>query len=323
MSEPWVITGANGYLGGELCQGLALRGKHVFAVARAGRALEGLAKAGIACSTYDEMRRILVEGSVLVHCAGKVGVTGSWHEFESVNKDWPLFLFDQAAQSGVRCFIYVSSVAAIGYSNRPDQGTLDETAPSKLLAGELYGRSKWLAEQSLLERAKTVSTRLVILRPGLVYGRRPFGFPQGWLRRGIIADPLQRLPLLHIESFINAVMCVAEHRSASGVFFVVDEEQPRLLEVNELRLKHGILKYQPWRVGRPVFRTLCMLRSLVRILRSKRGTVPKGYARVQYCLNVRRLEYSTKKIRTETGWRPSLTLEEGIKTCRYETQKRT
>src|SRR5680860_321096 len=184
MSLPkrYIITGANGYLGSEVCKELARQGEQVVALARPERQLDGLSNAAIACHTYDDLPSIFSKGDVVVHCAGKIGITGAWSDFESVNRDWSVSLFKQAAECGVSCFMYVSSVAALGYKNRREETVLDESAQPRLVKGELYGRSKWLAEQSLQRLTAQGPTRLIILRPGLIYGRRPLAKKQTWLR---------------------------------------------------------------------------------------------------------------------------------------------
>lgn len=313
MSKRWIITGANGYLGGELCKGLQRMGERVCGVARAGRSVTPLEELGIPCNTYEELASVLAPGDIVVHCAGKVGNTGHLDEFTRVNVDWTLSLFDQAAERGVSCFVYVSSVAALGYKNRPGDKVLDESSEPELVAGELYGRSKLLAEQALQKRVRSTETRLIILRSGLIYGRRPFASSQTWFRRGIVVDPDQRVPLVHIDSFLDAVAKVAENPEAKGLFFVVDEEQPMLRDLNALKMQHGILRYHPWCIGKVGFRLLCLCRAIARILRGRRGTVPTGYALAQYYFQTRRLIYSTEKLHKKVGWAPAVSLKNGMK----------
>ncbi|MCP4541865.1 MAG: NAD-dependent epimerase/dehydratase family protein [Chloroflexi bacterium] len=313
MRQRWIITGANGYVGGELCKGLYHQGGTVLAVARVGKSLAHLEEMGISCHTYENMPSILSSGDVLVHCAGKVGNSGTWDEFLSVNRDWTESLFNQATECCVSCFIYISSIAALGYKNRPENETLDESSSPDHAKGELYGRSKWLAEQALQDRARNASTRLIVLRPGLIYGRRAFAASQTWLRRGVIVDPGQRVPLVHIDSFIEAVVRVVEHPGAHGVFLVVDEEQPVLCDLNAIKIRYGILQFAPWRIGKVGFWLLWLSRSIVRILRGRTGEVSKGHALAEYYFHTRRLRYSTQKLRSQVGWTSEVSLKDALK----------
>jgi nucleoside-diphosphate-sugar epimerase len=271
---------------------------------------------GISCHIYDELPAILSRGDNLVHCAGKVGNSGSWDEFASINIDWTALLFDQAAERGVSCFIYVSSVAALGYKNRPGKEVLDESSPPNLFEGELYGRSKLLAEQMLLNHSQDTSTRVVNLRPGLIYGRSPSTVSQTWLRRGIVVDPDQRVPLVHINSFVEAVTRVTENPEAEGVFLVVDQEQPTIQDLNTLKINLGILKYHPWRIGKVGYWLFCLGQTLARNMRGRSGSVQKGYALAHYYFQTRRLLYSTEKLRNLVGWAPAIPLYDGLKMSR-------
>lgn len=308
MSERWIVTGANGYLGGELCKGLQRLGEQVHGFARQGRSMKFLEKEGIECHSYEELPTFLYQGDVVVHCAGKVGNTGGWEEFRRINIDWTVSLYEQAAKQGASCFIYVSSVAAIGYKNRGKNAVLDESSEPELLEGELYGRSKLLAEQALQERARNTATRLVILRPGLIYGRRPFASVQTWLRRGVVVDSRQRVPLVHIDSFLDAVFKVGEKPEAEGVFFVVDEEQPMLRELNAMKRQHGLLRYTPWQIGGIGYSLLQMCGLVARTIRGKRRNIPHGYTLAERCFRTRRITYSTNKLRFQVGWLPKVTL---------------
>jgi nucleoside-diphosphate-sugar epimerase len=311
--QRWIITGANGYVGGELCKGLRQQGGTVLALARTGRDLTHLEEMGISCHTYEDLPSILRGGEVFVHCAGKVGSDGAWDEFVSVNRDWTESLFHQASEAGVSCFIYVSSVAAFGYKNRPKIEMLDESSPPLLVEGERYGRIKLLAEKALWDCAQDASTRLIILRPGLIYGRRPFARSQTWLRRGFVIDPEQRVPLVHIDSFIEAVVRVAEHCEMHGVFLVVDEEQPTLRDLNAIKMRYGLSQFSPWRIGKMGFWLLWFLRSIVRLLRGCPGKISLADAFAEYYFHTRHLLYSTQKLRAQVGWAPAVSLEDALK----------
>ncbi|MCF6286014.1 MAG: NAD(P)-dependent oxidoreductase, partial [Candidatus Hydrogenedentes bacterium] len=241
MSGKWLVTGANGYLGGEVCRGLQKEDYDVCALARPGHTLDSLEKCGVTCHSYDALPGLMAEGDVFVHCAGKVCDTGLWDDYQQINVDWTLSLYEQAIQRGARCFVYVSSVAALGYSKRQSDIDLDESDEPLLTTGELYGRSKLLAEQALQQRSRTAQTRLVILRPGFIYGRRPLAPSQRWLRRGSIVDPNQRVPLVHVDNFLSALTRTGKDTNASGIFLFVDDEQPMLGELNALKLEYGIL----------------------------------------------------------------------------------
>ena len=133
MNRQWLVTGANGYLGGELCDGMRRAGHTVCGFVRSGRSSEIRQAKGVRCETYEALPEIMSAGDVLVHCAGKVCATGNWADYERTNVDWSVSLYDSAASRGAACFIYVSSIAAVGYSNRNGESSLTEDAEPRLL----------------------------------------------------------------------------------------------------------------------------------------------------------------------------------------------
>ena len=313
MKKRWVITGANGYLGGELCRGLYRRGEKVLAVARFGKHLNDLIDVGIQCQTYDDLS--LSPGDIFVHCAGKTEPAGSWEDFKRVNVEWPVQLFNQATEKRIACFVYVSSVAALGYMNRQEKGPLKENAEPMLASGELYGRSKLLAEHALHEMAREKTIRLVIFRPGKIYGRRSLVRKQTWFRRGVLVDPLQRIPLLHIDNFLDALYLVVLKTEAEGIYCVVDDEQPPLRELNRKKIELGLMRYPPWQIGRIGFWMLNATRMAIRTIRGQFHTHPKGYRMAEFYFQTRRLLYSTEKLTSLVGWTPTKGLAEGLMEC--------
>src|SRR5262249_14508666 len=102
----------------------------------------------------------------LLHSAALIHVrrTSDWYR---VNTEGTLALAQSAKESGVRRFVFVSSNAAGGRAD-DNSHLLKESDPPRPLSH--YGRSKWLAEQGLLEMHKPGSFDVCILRPSMFYG---------------------------------------------------------------------------------------------------------------------------------------------------------
>lgn len=315
MIQRWVITGANGYLGGQLCKGLCAKGDNVVGIARPGRSLKHLEACGVVCHTYEDLPAVLSNGDIFIHCAGKVGNLGSLDEFIMVNRDWSLALFDMAADHGVRCFVYMSSVAIFGYKNRVGNGILTEAFVSENVKGEFYGRSKLAAEQALNKRAQSKETGLLIFRPGLIYGHRSFAAKQTWLKRGIVIDSNQCIPLIHMDNLTEAVKAVAVNDKINGVYLAVDKEQPTIDELNNLKIRYGLLTYSPWHIGRIGFWGLWFCRVLFRLLRGRydRGSLSSAVA--EYYFHTRKLSYDTSKFKSDFGIEQKVSLEKGLAEC--------
>lgn len=98
------------------------------------------------------------------HSAGVLHVarTSEWYD---INANGTHLLANAAAEAGVERLLFISSNAAAGRAPSADR-LMVESDPSRPLSH--YGRSKWLAEQSVNALSSRMQT--VILRPCMFYG---------------------------------------------------------------------------------------------------------------------------------------------------------
>ena len=109
--------------------------------------------------------------SELVHCAARVHVMAETavhplDEFRRVNVLGTLNLAQQAAKSGVRRFVLVSSIGVNGASTSHRPFTSEDQAQPH----SPYAQSKYEAELRLQALATETGMEVVIIRPPLVYG---------------------------------------------------------------------------------------------------------------------------------------------------------
>lgn len=305
----WIVTGCNGYLGSEICLFLHSAGKYVIGVARSNRDTKSLTDAGIKCITYDDLAETLGKSDIFIHCAGKTGFVGTWEEYEKINVQWTKDLFNLCSQHNIECFIFISSVAAMGYKNR-EHAVLTEKSEPLLHAEEYYGRSKLLAEQSLEELSKSSRIRTFMLRPGLVYGNRPALTNHKRFRRGSIVDPEARIPFTHVNNFTEALLRIVSFATTEGVYLVVDDEQPTQRELIALKKKLGLIKYEPWTIGVKAFFLKQEIKNLLKKFRFKKN-MKSPPTDLLIIFHTRKLIYDCRKLKGETGWEPSISLEEG------------
>jgi len=103
---------------------------------------------------------------VVYHLAGIAHQRAPVQHYEAVNYRATLALAEGAERAGVRLFVYLSSVKAMGPASGGDARCEGEVAAPS----EPYGLSKWQAECALRERFACSAMAVVILRPALVYG---------------------------------------------------------------------------------------------------------------------------------------------------------
>ena len=87
--------------------------------------------------------------------------------FRAVNVDGTLNMARQAAASGVKRFVFISSVKVNGESKKPGRAFTESHAPNPQ---DAYGQSKHEAEQGLRQLSVGTGMEVVIIRPPLVYG---------------------------------------------------------------------------------------------------------------------------------------------------------
>ena len=166
-----LLTGGSGFLGSFVAEQLAAAGHLVRALVRPlsdRRVLERLAGVEFANGAIEERASLdaAVSGvDAVVHVAGIVKARRP-DEFFSVNAQGTKNLLEAAVGKGVRRFVYVSSLAAVGPSL---DGTPvpDDAEPRPVTH---YGRSKLEAERAVL--AAKGELHVTVVRPPLIYGPR-------------------------------------------------------------------------------------------------------------------------------------------------------
>lgn len=170
---------------------------------------------------------------VVVHCAARVHVMDEreadpLEAFRRMNVRGTLRLAEQAAQAGVRRFIYLSSIKVNGEGTQPGHAYTADDVPAPL---DPYGISKWEAEQALLLLASKTGMDVVIIRPVLVYGpgvKANFRSMMAWLNRGVplpLGAITNKRSLVAVDNLVDLVMtCVHHPAAANQVFLVSDDE---------------------------------------------------------------------------------------------------
>ena len=157
------VTGASGFIGGALVRRLAERGQEVLPAHR-GEAARGISD--LARRSEADLARMLAGVDAVYHLAGLH--EGSRHataaDFDAVNRDLTLRLFNAACAAGVRTFVWLSTIKVLGEVAAEPLGP---EAPYAPVGG--YAQSKTRAERALLD-AGGHATALAVVRPPLVYG---------------------------------------------------------------------------------------------------------------------------------------------------------
>ncbi|MDX2505488.1 MAG: NAD-dependent epimerase/dehydratase family protein, partial [Gammaproteobacteria bacterium] len=177
---------------------------------------------------------------IVVHTAARVHIMNDTsndplEEFRKVNTYATLNLAKQAADSGVKRFVFLSSIKVNGELTMPCHlFSSDDT----FVPTDPYGLSKYEAEQGLLALAKETGMEVVIIRPPLVYGpgvKANFASMMRWMEKsiplpfGAIHNQRSLVALDNLVSFI--IHCIDHPKAANEIFLISDGEDVSTTEL--------------------------------------------------------------------------------------------
>ena len=327
MKKNYLITGGAGFIGSNYVHRLLKRGEAVTIfdnLARAGapRNLEWLKKEFGANAfevivgdvrDADRIAEAAKGADVIVHLAGQVAVTTSVtnprDDFE-VNALGTFNVLEAARLSGKKpIFLYASTnkvyggmddVEVVEDATRWHYKDLTYGAPETqpLDFHSPYGCSKGTGDQYVRDYFRIYDLPTVVLRQSCIYGPRQFGIEdQGWLAWMIIAavtgrkitiygDGKQVRDVLHVDDLLDAYdAAIANIEVAKGQVYNMGGGVNNVLAI--------------WAEFGPMIESL-----LGKKIEVARGDWRPGDQRVFYA------DY--RKAERELGWKPKISLEEGI-----------
>lgn len=311
-----LITGASGFIGGALTRQLVARGARVRAVVRSTSSIDHLNLPGveivIAEPTIPGSIDPFVPGcDVVVNAAGTV--SGSAQAQWAINLEGARNVAAAAIEAGVPRVVHVSSAGVYGFRT---PGDVDEDSP--LDPGPMpYGASKAAGERAVRELAAAASgTRVSVIRPALVYGPGSRVWTRGlfrWARRRptiFLGDGSGWAPMVHVDDVVELITVLASHDGAVGqVFNCAADPVPTWRDV--LSGYAGLAGRSGW-LGVPVAPVRTISRVLARLAPS--GTPAAELPGLIDFLTGRR-RFRVDKAADLLGWRPRVTLEEGLASC--------
>ena len=170
-----LVTGANGFVGAAVVRALVAEGQPVRALVRPGsdqRNLEGLGVERVEgdITIPDSLAAALTHCRYVFHVAADYRLWVPDPEpMYNVNVKGSVNVLEAAHAAGVERLVHTSSVATLGLKS--DGIGADEETPSTLkdMIGH-YKRSKFLAEQAVRERARTLGLPVVTVNPSTPIG---------------------------------------------------------------------------------------------------------------------------------------------------------
>ena len=305
-----LVTGATGFVGRALVAQLVAQGRDdVRALTRhlPANPLRGAKYlSGGNLNLKTQWQPLLAGVHAIVHTAARAHVlhdcaVDPLAEFRRVNVAGALRLAEQAAEVGVRRFVFVSSIGVNGVQSPPGEvfSPADQPNPHNS-----YTLSKWEAEQGLLRVADETGMEVVIIRPPLVYGPNApgnFGSLMRWLNRGIplpLGAIHNKRSLVALDNLVDLIITCLTHPAAANQTFLVSDGED--LSTTELLRRMGAALGKPAR----------LIPVPVSVLKLGAALVGKPELAQRLCGS---LQIDMSKTRELLGWTPPFSVDEGLK----------
>ena len=297
-----LVTGANGFVGRHLVPVLQDRG---WLVRRALRApsdnRNDVRIASIDAAT--DWRKALTGVEAVVHLAARAHQTNdntSSYLYRSVNTEGTLQLARCAAEAGVRQFVYISSILVNGSTTDNRSPFREDDIPEPRGA---YGLSKADAEFGIKILAAGRAMHVTVIRPPLVYGASAEGNFRLLVKAVNLGIPLPFASIRNRRAFLaveNLSSFIVDRLSRANekfdIFIVADEEQVSTPELIRRIASAGGTSSRLFPLPKFVLNGLF-----------KAGRRPEAYDSV-----VGSMELDISKV-ASTGWRPPVSLDEGLR----------
>ena len=308
-SSTVLVTGANGFVGRAVVARLVLDGRNVHAATRSLHSLpfappRVLQFPGLDFGGYIDWSVALKGVGTVIHCAARVHImqdpaADPIGEFRRVNVEGSRLLASQAAEAGVRRFVFVSSVGVLGGETTSNSFRADDI-PAPHTA---YAQSKLEAELLLRQLSTKTGLEICIVRPPLVYGHHApgnFGALLRAVERGIplpLGSVNNRRSFVAIDNLVDLLVRCADHPAAAGQVFLVSDDDD--LSTTELvRRIAKISGRRSWLLPLPV-----------RLLRGVAKLMGRGIA-AQSLLGSLQLDIA--KTRDLLNWAPLIGMDEAL-----------
>jgi nucleoside-diphosphate-sugar epimerase len=244
---------------------------------------------------------VVIHTAALTHIVHKE-VIDPLAEYRRVNVEGTLNLACQAAEAGVRRFVFISSIKVNGEATTPGHPF---TAEDPAKPQDAYSLSKAEAEAQLKQMGQETGMEVTIIRPPLIYGpgvKGNFYRLISLVSRGL-PIPLgcvthNRRSLVGLDNLVDLILVCARHPNAANQIFLVSDGDD--LSTTEL------LK----RIGKALNNPASLLSVPVGVISSI--AVLFGKKRITQRL-LGSLQVDIKRTCELLNWKPSVSVDEGLR----------
>lgn len=214
-----LVTGANGFLGNHVVNGLLKNGHQVTAmIHRNNEVLHGTGAKIVQANLLDfpSLEKAAEGVDCIVHVAGAMSSSSKDRErLFQINVEGVKNIVKLAEEKKAR-LIHISSCVAVGANLSEAEPLLTENSENRTI-GQNFANydSKRKGEELVLQAARTGKISAIVLNPGLIYGA---GDVRKSIRKGNIKAAAGKLPfytsggvnVIHVDDVVDAVLSALE-----------------------------------------------------------------------------------------------------------------
>jgi predicted dehydrogenase/nucleoside-diphosphate-sugar epimerase len=251
---PILVTGASGSIGGAVAKALLKQGHRVRLFVRRlpDEALDGAEFIVGNLGDPEMVRRAVCGAAAVVHAGA--AMKGTWADHQCATITGTENILEACREAQVAKLVYISSMSVLDLAGGDQKAPLDEMSPLEPRAQErgFYTQAKLEAECLVTDYVKRFKIPAVILRPAWIFGPgsslpllsavKGCKLANRWF---LLGDGKGRLPLVHIEDVVEAILSVMKSSLHDGeVIQIVSPIQPsqdellRIVEGSDVKIAH-------------------------------------------------------------------------------------
>jgi nucleoside-diphosphate-sugar epimerase len=319
------VTGGSGFIGGRLIERLVRDGWRVRALARSDSSAAKVSELGAEPVNGElgdaESMRAGAEGcEYAFHAAAHLGEWGTREEFERDNVGGTRNALEGARAAGVRRFVHVGTEAAL-LAGKP-LVNVNEDAPLRPDSKALYPSTKAKAEQAVRDTNGS-GFETVVVRPRLVWGPGDTTIVPSLTaaiekkRFSWIGGGEHLTSTTHVDNTVEGLVLGATRGQPGGVYFVTDGEPAVFREFITSLLRANGVEPPDRSTPAPVARVAAGVSEGIWRTFKLKGSPP--VSRLAYWLSAQECTIDISRARSELGYEPVISREEGLAQLRGQT----
>jgi nucleoside-diphosphate-sugar epimerase len=331
-ADPILITGAAGFIGSRVVEGLLDRGfRNLICLVRPSSEMARLE--AIIERRPPETQIKVVRGNLLsrqdcetaakgvaliLHLAAGTSEKSFPDSFMSTVVTIRNLLDASLQYASLRRFVLVSSFTVYSNRQKPYGRLLDESCPIEEhseLREEAYCFAKVKQEQLVAEYGKNFGIPYVVVRPGNVYGAGKGGII-GRVGIGTFGVFLHLggsnpMPFTYVDNCAEAIILAGLVKGVDGeIFNIVDDDLPSSRQFLR-QYKKNVRRFKSIYVPHAVSHALCYLWE--KYSHWSKGQLPPIFNRRRWHAYWKKTRYSNQKLKAKLGWAPKVSTAEGMR----------